>query len=256
MFDDVIVTEHTSVMEAPVPRPGDDDSDDESPSVPSVPWDMMDAATDDELIVGKAARAAIVRAFAYLQNKCLSILSSSLSANMMAAQVLEQLNVPYTVVVGYNEMPGIGACIPHVWLETKLAGETLITDIVWTPEGRLRAIVALNFAIRVVDKNEEERAGMASYVRESKYPVLPAYAARGIPVPVLRANAADSFALYKANVPQFMRDIIPDMLAKALDITSNDVFVSAPPPPGASSGAGAGAGAGAAGAAAPPPPRR
>jgi hypothetical protein len=212
----------------------------------SDPGDISDAATDDELIVGKAARAAIVRAFAYLQNKCLSILSSSLSANMMAAQVLEQLNVPYTVVVGYNEMPGIEACIPHVWLETKLAGETLITDMVWTNEGRLRAVVALNFVVRVVNEDEKDRAGMASYVRESKYPVLPAYAARGIPVPVLRANAADGFALYKANCPQFMRDIVPSMLAAALDITSKDVFVPAStPPPGATSGAGAAPGSGA-----------
>jgi hypothetical protein len=212
---------------------------------------MTDAATDDELIVCKAARAAIVRAFAYLQSKYYTILSSSLSANMMAAQVLEQLNVPYAVVVGYNEMPGIEACIPHVWLETKLAGKTVITDIVWTKEGRLRAIVALDFVIRVVNENEEERAGMASYVRESKYPVLPEYAARGIPVPVLRANAADGFALYKANCPQFMRDIVPGMLAAALDITSKDVFVPASSSASASPGAPVGAGAGAASGAAP-----
>lgn len=131
---------------------------------------MQTDFAEDAGVITRAVRLACLKAFAGMLNNNLA--KNCLSANAVAAKVLDYYKIPYEPVAGYwhldipgTDVPVVQSSFPHVWLETRIpeSPEALITDLAFS--GAARMIVVLGQGIGFHDD-----ALRPVYTREPKYP--------------------------------------------------------------------------------------
>jgi hypothetical protein len=144
---------------------------------------------------------------------------TALTAAAIAARLLKELQIPFNVCVGYNQIIGHPVSYPHVWLQT---GD-LITDLTFSNPARGVYIMGQCFGFQDGYENPSYAPGEDA----TGAPVEPPFSvpASSIPLQVLKEQAKNLDA-YLAHGPAWMQAAIQDTLSKALDGSDKVTFNS------------------------------
>lgn len=176
---------------------------------------------DMESIAMETVRVACLKALVVLQNAKMA--HYCLLAAYTASRILDDFGVPYRVVAGYTNMPGLELSSPHVWLET---GD-LVTDMAlhstsisapvstadgagggaFAPGQRLppRGVVLLGTGVGFM-----EGWLKPEFTLTQLYPLL----AGGLSIDELKAQSMNLQSYY-SGAPKFVQDVINEALEAA-----------------------------------------